>query len=57
MSPVHMWSSEWQRPAAIIFTRTWLGPGSSRSTSVTSHFPGWEYRTAAFVFMASTLAS
>ena len=27
------------------------GPGSSRSTSVTSHFPGWEKSTAALVFI------
>jgi hypothetical protein len=51
MSPVTRWSSEWQRPAATILMRTSVGPGPSRSTSVTSHFPGWENRTAALVFM------
>jgi hypothetical protein len=51
MSPVAMWSSEWHNPAATIFTNTSLVFGSSRSTSVTSHFPGCENNRAAFVFM------
>jgi len=51
MSPVTMWSSEWHSPAATILTSTSLAFGSSRSTSVTSHFPGWENNTAALVFM------
>jgi len=49
-----MWSSEWHSPAATVRTRTSSPFGPSRSTSVTSPFPGWENNTAAFVFIVSS---
>src|SRR5918997_4778175 len=50
MSPVAMWSSEWQRPDAA--SLTWSSPcrGSSATRSVTSHWPGAERRIAPRVF-------
>src|SRR5689334_11328588 len=55
MSPVAAWSSEWQSPAATNRTSTSCSRGSSRSTSITCHFPGCSSNAAARVLMARLL--